>query len=272
MDIERLELRVERLTADMATIGVNQPNPPTMESLGDRLAALPDKVSETRRRKLGTYRGLEYGVIQHQFGQLDAYVEGAAKRWTEVRSNAGPRAVMNAVERLVAGYESERDEAKAGIAVKAGPLRDYESRLGTEFAHLAYQCQLTDLRDRLKLGLSEKPPEGGESVSELAEKIRVLREANTVEAAPVRVGTRKVARAETPVTARIRARRAEETGEAVAVEEVKPVEVKVAEVKPAAPVEEPKVIALPDPVKPVEGHRGEVSRRRQGDGRQLRLF
>jgi hypothetical protein len=39
-------------------------------------------------------------------------------------------------------------------------------------------------RDQLKLGLSEHPPEGLPPVAELAEKIKPLREANTVEAAP----------------------------------------------------------------------------------------
>jgi hypothetical protein len=64
------------------------------------------------------------------------------------------------------------------------------------------------LRDRLKVGLSEHAPDGGESVAELAEKIKALRESVTVEAAPERA-VRKAARAERPVTARIRERRAE---------------------------------------------------------------
>jgi hypothetical protein len=39
------------------------------------------------------------------------------------------------------------------------------------------------------MGVSEKPPEGGTPVAELAERIRELRERNTVESAPERVGT-----------------------------------------------------------------------------------
>src|SRR6185437_12933043 len=75
-DIRRLERRAENLSADMATIDANDPNPPSMEALGRRLDEIPEKVSETRRRKFGTYRGIEYGVIQHPLGQLDVYVEG----------------------------------------------------------------------------------------------------------------------------------------------------------------------------------------------------
>jgi hypothetical protein len=43
----------------------------------------------------------------------------------------------------------------------------------------------------LRQGLSEKPPEGGTPVSELAEKIKELRAANTVEGTPERTGVRK---------------------------------------------------------------------------------
>ena len=95
---------------------------------------------------------------------------------------------------------------KAEIDVKEDQLRDYEARLGMPFTHADYMSQLTDLRGQLKLGLSEKPPEGGTPVAELAERITGLRAANTVEAALQRTGIRKVTAAERPVTARIRER------------------------------------------------------------------
>src|SRR6185312_885184 len=94
---------------------------------------------------------------------------------------------------------------KAEIALKEGQLKDYESRLGKPFEHAEYMSQLSDLRDKLKIGLSEKAPEGGTPTAELAEKIKVLRASVSVEAAPERV-TRKVVRAERPVTQRIRER------------------------------------------------------------------
>jgi hypothetical protein len=56
------------------------------------------------------------------------------------------------------------------------------------------------LRDRLRVGLSGAD---GVNVTELAEQIKALRAANTVEAAPVQTGGRKQA-AEEPVTARIK--------------------------------------------------------------------
>jgi len=68
---------------------------------------------------------------------------------------------------------------------------------------------LIDLRDQLKVRLSATNPEPGaegrSSVSELAEQIKTLRGANTIEATPERVGRRR-STAEEPVTARIRRR------------------------------------------------------------------
>jgi hypothetical protein len=97
-------------------------------------------------------------------------------------------AELNALERMADAYASDIGYLKAEIAVKQGPLRDYESRIGRPFAHEGYMRELTDLRDQLRLGLSEHPLEGGVPVAELAEQIRALRAGNEVEAAPERVG------------------------------------------------------------------------------------
>ena len=67
---------------------------------------------------------------------------------------------------------------------------------------------MTILRDQLKAGLSGKAPEPGTeppSVSELAARIKALKAAHNIEAAPERV-RQKQASAEEPVTARIRRR------------------------------------------------------------------
>jgi hypothetical protein len=176
-----------------------------------------------------------------------------------MRDNPGPRAVLNALERLADGYETDIRGYEAEIALKEGQLRDYESRIGKPFVHEEYASQLADLRDKLKLGLSERAPEGGTPTAELAEQIKALRASVTVEAAPERV-TRKAARAERPVTARIRERRGEKP-------EV--VEAEAVEVKPEPPAV---VIPLPEPVKAAVDYRQAVTGRRQGDGRQMSLF
>jgi hypothetical protein len=111
---------------------------------------------------------------------------------------------INAVGRLFDGYERERDEVRQNLSVAQGQLKDYEGRVGRPFAHADYASRLAELRDQLRQRLSEKPPEGGMPVVKLAEKIKELRAANTVEGTAERTGTRKAARAEVPVTARIR--------------------------------------------------------------------
>ena len=87
--------------------------------------------------------------------------------------------------------------------------RDYQARLGKPFLHDAYLSELTGLRDQLKAGLSAtaqmQDDETGPSVSELAEKIKALKAAHSIEAAPQRA-RQKHSTAEEPVTARIRRR------------------------------------------------------------------
>ena len=98
---------------------------------------MPEKVSETYQTKLGTCRE-----------QM-------------IRNHPGPRTMLSAVGRILGDCEDERRSLNARIAVKEGRFRNYETRLGKPFEHEAYQEELTDLRDQLKAGLSEEPPEGG---------------------------------------------------------------------------------------------------------------
>ena len=271
-EIRRLTDRVNGLSADMATIAANEEVPlPGMETLTGRMKNLPEKVERMRRFPLGKAHGLEFGMVMHPMGGTDVYMEGVVTcREQMTREHPGPRAVLNAVGRILDDYEHERRSLTGRIAIKDGQLRDYEARLGTTFAHTEYQRELEALRDQLRVGLSEKPPEGGTPVAELADRIRELRERNTVEAAPERTGTRKAVRAERPVTARIRERAAERPAVIEAespVVEVKPEPVSVPE---PVVVEEPRVITLPEPVRP--DYRQSVARRRQGNEAQLRLF
>jgi hypothetical protein len=119
---------------------------------------------------------------------------------------------MNALERLANAYGTECDRVRQDLNIAESQLRDYRERLGKPFLHDAYLSELTALRDQLKAGLSATPQAQGEeakpTVSELAEKIKSLKSAHTIEAAPQRV-RQKRSSAEEPVTARIR-RRTEE--------------------------------------------------------------
>ena len=68
--------------------------------------------------------------------------------------------------------------------------------------------ELSELRDKLKVGLSGTTPEGAPTTGQIAEQIKTLRASQTIEAAPQRTAKRRLS-AEEPVTLVIR-RRAEE--------------------------------------------------------------
>src|SRR5262249_35605296 len=160
---------------------------------------------------LGTYRGLRFGMVLHPQFSPDVYLEGMISRQSTLsRDHHGPRAVLNALERLANGYSLDCDRARQGLAIAAAQLRDDQGRLGAPFLHETYLSQLTALRDQLKTGLSgntaEPVTEPQPGISELAEKIKALRAAHTLDTTPERVGTRRLS-AEEPVTERIRRRR-----------------------------------------------------------------
>ena len=219
--IASLSERLSKLTADEATATAHADDPITIGGrtyprddvpaiLGGKLDALPKNVRETTRIPLGTYRGLRFGIVLHPQFPPDVYLEGATTRQTTLsRDHQGPRAVLNALERLANGYGSECDRVRQDLAIAESQLRDYQARLGKPFPHDAYLSELTALRDQLKAGLSgtaqEPGNEDGPSVSELAERIKALKAAHSIEATPQRV-RQKHSSAEEPVTARIRRR------------------------------------------------------------------
>jgi hypothetical protein len=210
------KLTGDQLTAkdhagDPITIGGRAPaREDISDALGGKLDALPRDVRDTRRVPLGTYRGLRFGIVLHPQFPPSVYLEGAVARQSSLsREHQGPRAVLNALERLAGGYDSECDRIRQDLAIAEAQLRDYQARLGKAFVHERYLAELTGLRDQLKSRLSATARESGEaerpSVSELAERIKTLKAAHTVEAAPQRV-RQKQSTAEEPVTARIRRR------------------------------------------------------------------
>jgi hypothetical protein len=221
--IARLSERAANLSKDMATATARQADriiigkrtcsrEDAMEILAGSLDSLPMKVSNTQRFPLGQYRGLRFGLILHPQYSPDVYLEGAMTRTDALsREHHGPRAVLNAVERLAGGYKSECDSTRKDLGIAEAQLRDYQARFGKPFSHDGYLSELTALRDHLKLGLSAtvQQPEANEgpTAAEIAEQIKALRAKNTIEATPQRAGKRRSS-AEEPVTARIK-RRAE---------------------------------------------------------------
>jgi hypothetical protein len=219
--IDRLTKRLADLTADRETATAHADDPLTIanrsysrgdaiDALGASLDALPSYIPERRRVILGIYHGLRFGmVLQPQFVP-EVYLEGAITQQCMLsREHHGPRAVLNAIERLAGGYAHECDRVRQELTIAEAQLRDYQARLGVPFAHDAHLVQLTALRDQLKAGLSGAEPEPGAdkapTVAELAEQIKTLKANHAIEAAPERVVRRRAA-AEESVTARIRQR------------------------------------------------------------------
>jgi len=116
---------------------------------------LTKNLRETTRIPLGTYRGLRFGLVLHTQFPPDVYLEGGTTRQTSLsREHQGPRAVLNALERLVNAYGSECDRVRQDLAIAEAQIRDYQARLGKPFTHDAYLSELTSVRDQLKAKLS----------------------------------------------------------------------------------------------------------------------
>jgi hypothetical protein len=159
---------------------------------------------QPQRIQLGTYRGLRSGMILHPSWSPEVYLEGSIQRHdTMSREHQGPRAVLNAVERLARGYGTECERSRKDLEIARNQLHDYQARVGQLFQHEDYLRELTSLRDRLKAALAgAEPKEGEPNVADLSERLKGLRAGNAVEAAPERTAKRQVS-AEVPVTTRI---------------------------------------------------------------------
>lgn len=193
--IERLTDRLEQLTADQTTLssgaypefeidGQSLIRDNVTDRLAERLARIPERVSQAREFAIGKHRGVEFGIAVTAFGSRDVYLKGAGCRSESVsRDHAGPRAILNAVARIVNSFDSRMDETRRDLALAEQQLADYRERLGVEFANGDYIAELKDLRDALRNALSgEKPPKEGEleqpDVGELVARIENLREEN----------------------------------------------------------------------------------------------
>jgi len=220
--IERLTNRRKGLASDLATMtshahapilvdGREYPRDDLTGSLGKRLDRLPHEVSATTRFPLGSFRGLSFGMVLHEHFASEVYLEGATTRQASLsREHHGPRAVLNALDRLAGSYGEQTDKARQDLALAQRQLRDYEARLGKPFLHEAYLIELRDLRDQLKDGLANPLPavegESRPTVTDIAARIKRLKAAQTIESAPPRTAQRREATAEEPVTTRLRRR------------------------------------------------------------------
>lgn len=229
--IASLSKRFSDLSTDQATLAAHARDPVSIggyelsrddvvAALGREMERLPRNVPHERRVPIGTWRGLQFGFVIDPHDSGAVYLEGATVRHERfLRDRPGPRAVLNALERLTAEYTTEAARTRQELSIAEGQLRDFQARIGKPFGHDAYQAELTDLRDRLKASLAGKgqhsgggmPPadvaEPQASPADIADRIKALKAGHTIDAAPERAGVRRID-AEEPVSARIRRRAA----------------------------------------------------------------
>jgi hypothetical protein len=147
----------------------------------------------------------------HPHSHPEVGVEGAVSRYGALsRDFHGPRAILNAVARIVGGYESERDKTVRDLGIAQGQQRDYEARLDAPFAHTGYLEALTGLRNQLEAALSSTAQQAAEAplagTGAIVEQIKALKAAHTLEAVHERPAQRPAATIEESVTSRIRNR------------------------------------------------------------------
>jgi N12 class adenine-specific DNA methylase len=211
-DIRRTQKRADGLKKDISTLHAHPDHAVTLGGrtlsgddavigLSDRLDSLPLNVSESRYVDLGAYRGLKFGVVLHPLSHPGIYLQGDAVRHADIRRDARGLAILNALRRLADGYVGAAESAGQELTVAESQLRDFESRHGAAFSHEVYLKELSALREQLKVALSGVEAKEGESAAEIAERIKVLRNQNSVEPAADREA--KTIAAEEPVTARI---------------------------------------------------------------------
>lgn len=277
--IARLERRIATLAQDRATEQAHTSDPITiggrpcarkeaMERLGERLTALPKTVMDNRSVPLGVYRGLKFSLCLYAYHTPEICVEGAATRLGSLARDAGPQAVLNAVERTVGSYAEEEAKTTRDMEIAQGQLRDYEARLGGTFGHDAYLQELTNLRDSLEAALSSTTQ--AFDTESIVASIKALKAAHTIEAAPERTAQRKRSSIEEAVTTRIM-HRAREAEPAPAPPEAQPEQIEM----PVAPVVPPKtaeVMVFKTPVPQARKPKSTYEQRVAQERRQMSLF
>src|SRR5262249_17500740 len=144
--IARLKDRLDKFSADHATASGHANDPITIKGneygrdeasvvLGAQLDRLPRGVTQDQRILLGTYRGLRFGLVLSRDLPPDVYLDGTAIRYERLlHGNSGPRAILNALERICKGYDTEVGRLKQELSVAEGQLVDYQTRIGQPFS------------------------------------------------------------------------------------------------------------------------------------------
>jgi hypothetical protein len=122
----------------------------------------------------------------------------------------GPRALLDAANRLINSFEDQHQRTTAAIELAKKQHHDCQQRVGISFEFDEYVKELSQLRDGLKLALSDRPSESDTthllSVREITAKIKSLRSLYTSYETPKRNAEVQVSIAVEPIVARLKRR------------------------------------------------------------------
>ena len=221
-DIERLQTRLQKLTADEATLNSREHPEWKLDGkrlvrddiallLAARLERLPESVPDSKSIEIGEYHGLKFGLMMYPHGQRDVYLKGDGLRTASLsRDHAGPRAVLNAISRMADSFAEQIEKTRQDLALATQQLHDYQARLGTDFEHEAYCHKLTELRNQLRLALSGNQSESESTevpkltIAEITDQMQQLRSTHTPSESTKRQTESAEFAAELPVTTRVR--------------------------------------------------------------------
>ena len=223
--INGLNQRLSQLVSDLMTIrdhtgpaislgGRPRPADDAFALLARELEKLPPRIREAQRIPLGEFRGLSFGLELNPSFPPEVYVEGQTTLREQLsHDHPGPRAVLNALDRLAARHDVESDQVRQRLAIAEQQLRDYQARLGREFPHDNYLMQLASWRDHLKLcltaGANSAETATESHLADIAANIKSLMSSRIVEHSAARAATPHLS-AEIPISLRIREKHAGE--------------------------------------------------------------
>jgi N12 class adenine-specific DNA methylase len=208
--------RLGKLRADAATVLGHAGDPVTVgnrrshdkahDLLAAKLDTMPRTVREFSRIPIGVYRGLRFGMVLHPQFPPELYLDGETVRKSNLsRDHHGPRAILNALERLAVSYPEVCDQIERDLGILKSQLEDFTRRIGQRFPHADYLERLTSLRDQLRTALSSSRSEEADAepdAASIAAQIKSLQSSQTLRD-PVDRPSNPIDTGEEPVTRRL---------------------------------------------------------------------
>lgn len=183
-----------------------------LDAIGGAMETYSKGNTSPAKLVLGTYRGLEFGIVEWVNGRKSVYLKGEVQRATDLANNAmGPRAVLNAASRLSSSYAVEIEKCEEELELAKRQLVDHQARIGEAFLHDKHIENLSALRDELRAALSGNATstngtEESRPIELIAEEVKALLHSNSTSSVSRVESSERVVTEEEPIAARVRKR------------------------------------------------------------------